>query len=311
MESSAIGIPGQSVSTAVADLKLAVCPLCASQSSKPLFAQRMHTLMHCEECDLSFIHPYPKDVKRHHEAVSDYAYEDLEVVRCATQYNNEKLFYDRYFDLIHRECAGASSILDVGCGCGHLLERLAEYPQMARAGIELNRDRARFARKTARCDVFEVPVEEFAGARCFDMVTLINVISHIPNIGQFFEKLRCLLTERGKVVLKTGEMKANVKRSAIFDWEFPDHLQFFGWRTLEYIATAYGFEVEKHFRIPLSSERFARSTWCMTGRSGIRNAIKGVVAHVPLALPFLASCYDAVHQGSISSSFIVLRAESS
>jgi SAM-dependent methyltransferase len=309
MESSAVGIPGQSVSSTATDLKLAMCPLCGSQNSKALFTQRMHTLMHCEGCDLSFIHPYPKEVQRHYEAVSDYAYDDLEVVQCATQYNNEKLFYARYFDLIHRECAGASSILDVGCGCGHLLERLAQYPQLARAGIELNHERAGFARKAARCEVFEVPIEEFAGTRRFDVVTLINVISHIPNIAQLFEKLRCLLAERGKLILKTGEVKGNVKRSAIFDWEFPDHLQFLGWRTLEYVSRAYGFQVEKHLRVPLSTERFAHSTWSMKGRSGIRNAIKGGVARVPFALPLLAACYDAVHKGSVSSSFIVLRAE--
>src|SRR4030095_1151790 len=151
MESSAVGIPGQRVSSTATDLKLAMCPLCGSQNSKALFTQRMHTLMHCEGCDLSFIHPYPKEVQRHYEAVSDNAYDDLEVVQCATQYNNEKLFYARYFDLIHRECAGASSILDVGCGCGYLLERLAQYPQLARAGIELKHEGAGLARTATRC----------------------------------------------------------------------------------------------------------------------------------------------------------------
>ena len=309
MESSAIGIPGQSVSTAIDDLKLAVCPLCGSPNSEALFTQRTHTLMRCGVCDLAFIHPYPKNAAQHHGAVSDYDYDDLEVVRCATQYNNEKLFYDRYFDLIHRECAGASSFLDVGCGCGHLLERLAEYPQLARVGIELNRERARFARRAAQCEIFEVPVEEFSGARRFDVITLINVFSHVPDISQLFQRLRCLLTVRGKVILKTGEMKASVKRSAIFDWEFPDHLQFLGWHTLEYISATFGFQIEKHVRVPLSKERFARTTWNMKGRSVVRNMVKGAVANTPFALQFLASCYDAVHQGSISSSFIVLRAE--
>jgi len=307
--SASIGLPGQSVTSAVAEAKLLLCPLCGSHENKALFTQRHHTLMHCAECDLTFIHPYPKDAKHHHAVVSDYQYDDLEVVRCGTQYDNEKLFYDRYFDFIRRECAGASSVLDVGCGCGHLLERLAEYPHLTRAGIELNRERARFARNKARCDVFETPIEEFDGTRRFDVVTLINVFSHVPDIGKLFEKLRCVVSERGKIILKTGEVKADVRRSAIFDWEFPDHLQFLGWRTMEYISAKYQFRIEKHLRAPLSMERFACSTWSMKGRSGIRNMLKRGVGRLPFALPLMESWYDAVHKGSISSSLIVLRAE--
>jgi 2-polyprenyl-3-methyl-5-hydroxy-6-metoxy-1,4-benzoquinol methylase len=307
--SASIGFPGQSVSAAVADLKSAACPLCDARNSLSLFTQSSYTLMHCEECDLSFIHPYPKNVKQHHEAVSEYKYAEMEVVRCATQYKNEKLFYERYFELVDAECREASSFLDVGCGCGHLLERLAVHDKLQRVGIELNRERAEFARKTAGCEIVEAPIEDFGAQRHFDVIALINVISHIPDIGQLFGRLRCLLAEGGRVIIKTGEMKREVKKSALFDWEFPDHLHFLGWRTLEYICARHGFRVRKHLRTTLAKERFAASTWRMKGRSGMRNAIKTGVAHMPFALELLASCYDAVHHGSISSSFIVLQAE--
>jgi 2-polyprenyl-3-methyl-5-hydroxy-6-metoxy-1,4-benzoquinol methylase len=307
VSSAPIGL-GQDVSSTVADLKPAACPLCGSLDATPLFRQGKHTLVCCGACDLSFIRPYP-NVKQHHAAVSEYDYPELEVLDCRTQYRNEKLFYARYFDLIDSECHAASSILDVGCGCGHLLERLAMHPQLVRTGIELNRERAKFARTVAQCEIFEVPIEELDWTRRFDVITLMNVLSHVPDIKQLFETLRGLLAERGKVILKTGEMKRDVKRSAIFDWEFPDHLHFLGWRTLEYISAKHGLEIRKHLRTSLSNERFATTTWKMKGRSAIRNAIKGGVALVPFALPLLASCYEAVHKGSVSSSFIVLQAD--
>jgi len=307
--STSIGFLGQGVSSALADVNVAVCPLCASQNVSPLFVQGAYTLTHCGDCDLSFIHPYPKDAKRHHSVVAEYDYAEMEVVRCATQYKNEKLFYERYFALIDAECREAASVLDVGCGCGHLLERLSIHPQLDRTGIELNRERAAFARKVARCDIFESSIEELRGERRFDVISLINVISHVPDFGNFFEKLRRLLAERGRVIIKTGEMKPDVKRSAIFDWEFPDHLQFLGWRTMDYICAKSGFRVRKHLRTTLAKERFAATTWRMQGRSRLRNAVKAGVSRVPLALTFLASCYGAVHRESISSSFIVLEAE--
>lgn len=306
---ASIGFPGQGVSSAVQDLNLAVCPLCASQNGLPLFTQSGYTLINCDNCDLSFIHPYPRDAGQHHETVAEYDYAEMDVVSCATQYENEKLFYQRYFDLIDEECRAARSVLDVGCGCGHLLERLAKHPQLKRAGIELNRARAAYARQKARCEIFQAPIEELGGGRRFDVISLINVLSHITDIRNFFEKLRRLLTERGRVIIKTGEMRRDVKKSAIFDWEFPDHLQFLGWRTMDYISAKSGFRVRRHLRTPLSRERFAASTWRMQGRSGLRNALKNGVARVPFALTLLASCYNAVHPASIFSSFIVLEAE--
>jgi 2-polyprenyl-3-methyl-5-hydroxy-6-metoxy-1,4-benzoquinol methylase len=307
--SASIGLPGQSVSAAVADLKSAVCPLCDARNSLSLFTQSSYTLMHCEECDLSFIHPYPKNVKQHHEAVSEYDYAEMEVVRCATQYKNEKLFYERYFELVDAECREASSFLDVGCVWTLAGTIDSTRHKLQRVGIELNRERAEFARKTAGCEIVEGPIEDFGAERRYDVIALINVISHIPDIGQLFGRLRCLLAEGGRVIIKTGEMKREVKKSAILDWEFPDHLHFLGWRTLEYVCARHGFRVRKHLRTTLAKERFTATTWRMKGRSGIRNAIKAGVTHMPFALEFLASCYDAVHHGSISSSFIVLQAE--
>jgi len=308
VSSASIGFPGQDASSTAADLALAACPLCGSPGATPLFREGKYTLVRCGECDLSFILPYP-NVKQHHAAVSEYDYPELQVLHCWAHYKNEKLFYARYFDLIDSECHAASSILDVGCGCGHLLERLAMHRQLVRAGIELNRERAKFARTIAKCEIFEAPIEELDCTRRFDVIVLMNVLSHIPDIRQLFDKLRGLLAEQGKVILKTGELRPSVKRSAVFDWEFPDHLHFLGWRTLEYISLKYRLQVRKHLRTNLSNERFASTTWKMKGRSGVRNAIKSGVALLPFALPLLARCYEAVHKGSVSSSFIVLQAE--
>jgi SAM-dependent methyltransferase len=298
----------QNVQTKSAGLAIPVCPLCGSSNGKSMFTQRGHTLIACDVCELFFIYPYPRDIDHHHEAVSDYAYEELEVLGIQRQYQNEILFYTRFFDLVDKECSDASVILDVGCGCGHLLERLASHRNLHRAGIELNRERAAMARKVARCEIFEVPIEDFRSPTHFDVVILMNVFSHVPAIDRLFEKLRSILTERGRVILKTSEMKDDVRESAVSDWAFPDHIHFLGMKTLEYICRRHGFQIQTHLRNPLSKERFAPYTWKMKGRSAFRNVIKGSVVRVPFALPALARYYDLVHKQSMYSSFMVLRA---
>jgi len=157
-----------------------VCPLCGSSQANALFAQRGYSLMACGVCELFFIDPYPRDIDRQHEVVATHAYEDFQLLDTAKHYEYEVNFYRNYFDLIERECLHATSILDVGCGCGHLLERLAARPGLYRAGVELNRQRAEQARRVAHCEVFDIPIEDFPPTRRFDVITLINVFSHIP-----------------------------------------------------------------------------------------------------------------------------------
>lgn len=284
-----------------------VCPLCGSSQVKALFAQRGYSLMTCGDCELFFIDPYPRDVDRQHEVVATHTYEDFQLLETAKHYEYEVNFYRNYFDLIERECLQATSILDVGCGCGHLLERLAVRPDLYRAGVELNRQRAAQARRVARCEVFDIPIEDFPPTRRFDVIILINVFSHIPGIDRLFEKLRSLLNENGKIILRTGEMRRDVKKSAIFDWEIPDHLQFLGLKTLEFLAQKHGFEIQVHRRTALSKELFAPATWRMKGRSAVRNRIKSIVARISFALPLLEQFYELIHRSSVFSSFIVLR----
>jgi len=288
-----------------------VCPLCGSSQARALFAQRGYSLMACGVCELFFIDPYPRDIDRQHEVVATQAYEDFQLLETAKHYEYEVNFYRNYFELIQQECVQATSILDVGCGCGHLLERLAVRPDLYRMGVELNRQRAAQARRVAHCEVFDIPIEEFPATKRFDVITLINVFSHIPGIDRLFEKLRSLLNDNGKIILRTGEMRKDVRKSAIFDWEIPDHLQFLGLNTLEFLAQKHGFEIQLRRRTALSKELFASGTWRMKGRSVVRNRIKSMVARISFALPLMEQFYELIHRSSVFSSFIVLRVANS
>ena len=284
-----------------------VCPLCGSSENNALFSQRGYTLMACSVCELFFIDPYPTDIKRQHEVVATHGYDDFQLLEAARHYEYEVQFYNDYFKLIEQETLQAASVLDVGCGCGHLLERLAVHADLYRVGIELNRQRAALARRVAGCEVSDVAIEDFPETRRFDVITLINVFSHIPGIDKLFVKLRALLTDKGKIVLKTGEMRNDVRKSAIFDWEIPDHLQFLGLNTLEFLAQKHGFEIQTRRRITLSKELFAPGKWRMEGRSVFRNKIKSAVSRSSFVLQLMEQFYELIHRGSVFSSFIVLR----
>jgi SAM-dependent methyltransferase len=267
-----------------------VCPLCGSFVTKRALEDGSCELRVCEICELFFIHPYPQSGAQHKHVKSG-KYQEIELLDCARRYEGERLYYDRHFALIAEECEGASSLLDVGCGTGHMLERFARNPRLHRAGIELNPQAARFARRVSGCEIFETPLERFRSDRKYDVITMINVFSHIPSFEGMFRSLRAALAPGGKLILRTSEMARNVSRWNQAHWGIPDDLHFLGLGTLDFLCSRYGFGVTRHLRIPFEEELFLRSRWEQMGRSPWLNLAKRVGVCVPGALGALKRLY--------------------
>ena len=286
---------------------MAQCILCGGHETRKVFREKQYDLLSCQACELLFIDPYPESMADVHDKVVDDSYDDLEVLNAEKHHAAGARFYDSVFPQIEPELQGMSSVLDVGCGTGQLLVRIGrEFPQMRRAGIELSRSRAAMAREKAGCDIMEIPIEEFRGEDRYDVVTLINVLSHIPSLDALFGAVRSMLNPGGKFIIRAGEHRSDIQKSDIFDWGIPSHLHFLGLKTIDFISKKYGFRITRHLRQPYSAYRFARSTWLQPGRSAKRNVIKKIVAYTPGALPILKALYDRRHGQRIYTSLIVL-----
>lgn len=283
-----------------------ICPLCGSKDNEKRFSVRSYDLLVCYTCELLFINPYPTDIDKRYATVAEGESDEIEILGAAKHYSAEVKYYKKYFPLIDQECKGAESVLDVGCGTGHLLELLGKYPHLVRAGIELNSARARLAKEHSGSEIYQVPIEDFSSEIKFDVITMINVLSHICSFDRLFTSISSLLSEKGKLILKVGEFRKDVRKGDVFDWGIPDHVHFVGLNTLDFICRKYGFTICKHQRVPLSSDIFTRSRFKTAGRSFLRNMIKLVLAYTPFALSILRKLYDVKRGRELYSSFIVL-----
>ncbi len=263
--------------------------------------------MQCECCELFYIDPYPQQSDETFQTVAQYSYRDLEIVQADRHFRSSCLYYETYLPYLEPELADAGRVLDVGCGTGRLLQLLGERPATEATGLELNAQRAEFARQVSNCPVHQVPLEAFQGSDQFDVIFMMNVLSHVPAIDPFFVAARRLLRPGGKLVLKVGEMSEGVRRSAVNDWSLPDHLHFLGLKTIDVIARKHAMTKSRHERWPLSWELFAPNTWRAPGRSRFRNALKQAVVHTPFALPLLKRAYDWRHGQTIFTSLVVLQ----
>jgi len=292
---------------------ISVCPLCENQDSQGRFSQRGYTLRVCNHCELLFIDPYPAGSVEVHERVSDYSRHEMEsghtIVDPEVDLLSSTLYYKKYLPMVEKACEGARSILDVGCGTGYLLQQLGVSRSRYLNGIELNEGRAAIARNISGCEVHEVPVEKFKSQKKFDVIILMNVLSHLHSFDKLFSSLLALLNDNGKVIFKVGEFGKQAKKTDIIDWEIPDHLHFLGHNTINYICQKYNFRIDTHERVPYSEYLFSRDRWMAPGRSQFRNTIKKIIVHTPFALKTLSIIFNLMRGRDTYSSFIVLSAK--
>lgn len=287
-------------------MKNKICPLCNTDENKYQFSEYGYEVRHCVTCDLFFISPYPYQIDKVYEKVTVQDYEEFESKDVKGHYQSQIEYYKHFFPIILRECRHGSSVLDVGCGPGRLLQLLRENEYEDIVGLELNTERAAMARENAQCEIVEIPIEEYDPGRKFDVIIMINVLSHIPSFDELFLSVKRLLNDNGKLILKVGEMTGDVKKDDIFEWQIPDHMHFLGLNTIEYICKKYGFTKVTHDRKTLTEEILSPMWLRMAGRSTMRNIVKRLILYTPFARLFLKMFLDKKRGRRVFSSFIVL-----
>lgn len=120
----------------------------------------------------------------------------------------------RFAELVRR-WAPAEEILEVGCGEGALVQRLARtYPEARITGIDITPRVGRLFRgDCCRINFLQQSVQAFAAARpaAFDLVVICDVMHHVPweMHVELLTHARQALRSGGRLVLKDWERRAS------------------------------------------------------------------------------------------------------
>ncbi len=149
---------------------------------------------------------------------------------------------------LHRARPG--KLLDVGCGDGRFLARMAKRGWTV-WGIDLDPAAAKIARDKRGLNVETASVEDLVaqGAK-FDVITASHVIEHVADPLSFLDACRRLLYEGGKLVLKTPNVKSYGATKYGRAWrglEPPRHLRLFSVAALNRCALKAGFASGVYF----------------------------------------------------------------
>ncbi len=150
----------------------------------------------CQSCQFIYVNPIEQAV-RINEAYSQRESTDAPVIR-----ETRLRAAQEQVRLISRREHG-SYLLDIGCGEGFFLFNASRAGYDAK-GVELSRDAADYARTEFNLDVQAKPFEELRfPENCFDVITMWQVLEHVPYPRAILEEAHRILKPRGLLALST------------------------------------------------------------------------------------------------------------
>lgn len=142
-------------------------------------------------------------------------------------------------------------LLDVGASTGLFLNEMRRYGDWQLAGVELNEHAASYARETFGLEMSVGQLEDAPWpSDFFDVITLWDVLEHLPNPRSALSKIHELLAEHGLLILSVPNA------DSVDAWLFgrywigldaPRHMSVFSVATLRRLLEETGFKIEEAY----------------------------------------------------------------
>ena len=160
-------------------------------------------------------------------------------------------------------------LLDIGCATGVFLD-MASKQGWEVEGLEVSTDLAAYARDNFGLKVHCLDLtKDHLESPPFDVVTLFDLIEHIPNVNEMIKGSRNILSDEGILIIRTPaeegllrDIAKIVYNGSLKKFELPmlwfysfEHIQSFSFRSLTRLLEQHNFSVIKVFHEEESLER--------------------------------------------------------
>jgi len=239
------------------------CPICGGEKHKRLYLIQDFQVVRCSTCSMTFVNPRIKseqifDVYRHeyfdrrqdgyngYESIADLRIQTFEKwYRDIAPYFIDDCIPEDLPKSLHTKTSHKRLALDIGCAAGYFLDIL-QANHWQSEGIEL--DRRMYALLIEKgYDVSNEPLEHFTSSHQYNLITMFDVIEHLPELQKDFAKISSLLLPKGLLALSTPNIDSfqhRLFRSRWFQFKPIEHLYYFSPTTLTQLADDHGLHVE-------------------------------------------------------------------
>lgn len=220
------------------------CPCCKENETREWASENGFIAVKCCICGLIYVNPRPCEADiADANKIGVHQTRDGKNLNVSARRRAKKL---TYYAKIISEMFAAERVrgaplkwLDVGAGYGEVIEAVGRaLPNANVEGIEPMLPKVRAAQARG-LRISDRSIEETDSD--YDLISLINVFSHIPNFSDFGRMLAAKLKPGGILFLETGNLPDLTSRDEFMDSLFlPDHLVFAAPRQMEIMTESIG-----------------------------------------------------------------------
>jgi len=250
------------------------CNLCGSSRNRHLFTKHGYDLVRCVNCDLAYIANPPDEEGIKAIYTTSSSYHDKLLDCSSKEFATQSAIADQHIVMLRhfRKNLTGLKVLDVGCSSGIFLNA-ARKAGMKPSGAELSPETSAFAREEFGLDVHHGDWRDAGYAdQSFDVITLFDVIEHLPDPAAELAALRRLLKPDGLLLQSTPDIdglfpRASYPLAKTLDYwphpEPPHHLFQFSQHTLSAMTQKAGFTVTgaRHTAIDLAYNFGTPQSW--------------------------------------------------
>ncbi|MGE0458956.1 MAG: class I SAM-dependent methyltransferase [Bauldia sp.] len=232
------------------------CQFCGVSASKPWGSEAGFVAVKCLNCDFVYVNPRPADSDiSDGNKIGEHRTLDGSLLDVSAGRSPAKTA--RYRDVVGRLMSDRLhepvDWLDVGAGYGETVAAVKGlFPQGSLVtGVEPMDRKASVARGNG-LDVVTGLLADLEPDRQFDVISAINVLSHLPDIRGFLREISGRLKPNGLVLIETGNGADLASRRQYPDTLFlPDHLVFAGKRHVAGFLADTGFTLVRSAEYPI------------------------------------------------------------
>lgn len=244
------------------------CPVCGGHHPETMFEEPPFKVQRCPDCSMVWVTPRIHEDEIHKVYSESYWNSASPKERGYADYHRDEPLYLKTFQrrakLVDRFVPAPARVLDVGCAAGFFLRVMRErghdvwglelsQPIAARARAALGDERVHIGTLD---DLPHTPASAVQGGRpagftpgSFDLVTLWDVIEHVPDYRDLLRSVRRMLKPGGTLLLETQNVSSRFAKLMGPRWQHykhEEHLYHFNPSTIGRVLDEEGFEVVRN-----------------------------------------------------------------